>query len=48
MLVAFGLDQHIEDLAFGVDGTPQVDQAAIDLQIDLIQMPCCVRPGHDR
>ena len=45
MLVAFGLDQHIEDLAFGVDGTPQVDQAAIDLQIDLIQMPCCVRPG---
>lgn len=25
MLVAFGLDQHIEDLAFGVDGAPKVD-----------------------
>ena len=27
MLVAFGLDQHIEDLTFGVDGAPQIDQA---------------------
>ena len=39
MLVAFRLDQHVEDLALGVDGTPQVDHAAIDLEIDLIQMP---------
>jgi hypothetical protein len=39
MLVAFRLDQHIEDLALGVDGAPQVDHAAIDLEIDLIQMP---------
>src|SRR5271154_6229372 len=39
MLVPFRLDQHIEDLAFGVDGAPQVDHAAIDLEIDLIQMP---------
>src|SRR5512139_2210080 len=38
MLVAFGLDQHIEDLAFGVDGAPKVDQTAVDLQVDLIQM----------
>ena len=26
MLVALGLDQHIEDLAFGGDGAPQIDQ----------------------
>ena len=44
-LVASGLDQHIEDLALGVDSAPQVDQAAIDLQVDLIEMPGCVRPG---
>ena len=42
MLVPFRLDQHIEDLALGIDGAPQVDQAAIDLEIDLIQMPACV------
>jgi hypothetical protein len=30
MLVTFGLDQRIEDLAFAVDGAPQVDQAAVD------------------
>ena len=41
-LVPFRLDQHIEDLAFGVDGAPQVDHAAIDLEIDLIQMPARV------
>ena len=45
MLVPFGLDQHIEDLAFGIDGTPQVDHAAIDLEIDLIQMPARVGLG---
>src|ERR1700730_8464117 len=39
MLVPFRLDQHIEDLALGIDSTPQVDHAAIDVQIDLIQMP---------
>src|SRR5216683_2456154 len=42
MLVPFRLDQHIEDLALGVDGAPQVDHAAIDLEIDLIQMPARV------
>ena len=45
LLVALSLDQHIEDLAFGVDGAPQIDQAAVDLQVDLIEMPGCVRPG---
>src|SRR5229473_138353 len=43
MLVPFRLDQHIEDLALGVDGAPQVDHSAIDLEIDLIQMPARVR-----
>ena len=38
-LVASGLDQHIEDLALGVDGSPQIDQATIDLEIDFIEMP---------
>jgi hypothetical protein len=28
------LDQHIEDLAFGVDGSPKVDHSAVDFQID--------------
>jgi len=27
-LVPFRLDQHIEDLALGIDGAPQIDQAA--------------------
>ena len=38
-LVPFRLDQHIEDLALGVEGSPQIDRAAIDFQIDLIEMP---------
>src|SRR4030088_1350854 len=42
MLVPFRLDQHIEDLALGVDGAPQVDHAPIDLEINLIQMPARV------
>src|ERR1700690_2794602 len=44
MLVSLGLDQHIEDLAFGVDGAPQIDHAASDLQINFIQMPRHVGP----
>jgi hypothetical protein len=30
-LVPFRLDQHIEDLALGVDGSPKIDHAAIAL-----------------
>jgi hypothetical protein len=33
MLVLLGLDQNIEDLAFGVDGAPQIDHASVDFQI---------------
>ena len=45
MLVSLGLDQHIEDLALGVDGAPQIDHSAGDFQIDFIQMPDRVGPG---
>src|SRR5450631_2536224 len=44
MLVSFGLDQDIEDFTFSVDGAPQIDQAASDLQINFIQMPRRVGP----
>jgi hypothetical protein len=34
-----GLDQHIEHFAFDIDGAPKIDHAAIDYQIDFVQMP---------
>jgi hypothetical protein len=37
------LDQHIEDLALGVDGAPQINPAPITFQIDLVKMPSRVR-----
>ena len=39
MLVALGLNQHIENLALGVDGAPQIYHPPIDLQIDFVKMP---------
>jgi hypothetical protein len=39
VLVSLRLDQHIEDLAFGVDGPPEIDHTSVDFQIDLVQMP---------
>lgn len=39
MLVSLGLCQHIENLAFGIDGALQIDQAAIDFQVDFVQRP---------
>ena len=39
LLVPSGLDQDVEHFALGVNGAPQIDHAAIDLQIDLVQMP---------
>jgi hypothetical protein len=38
-----GLDQHIKDFALGIHGSPEVDQATIDLEIDFVEMP-----GHMR
>src|SRR5271169_474694 len=45
MLVALGLDQHIQNLALGVDGAPQVNHAPIDFQINLVKMPDRMRFG---
>jgi hypothetical protein len=33
MLIPFRLYQHVEDLAFSVDSPPQLDHAAINLEI---------------
>src|ERR1700730_14960094 len=38
-----GLDQHVKNFALGIHGTPEVDQATIDLEIDFVEMP-----GHMR
>ncbi len=38
-IVASGLDQNVEHFALGIHGPPEVDQATIDLEIDLIEMP---------
>jgi hypothetical protein len=33
------LHQDVEHFALGVDGAPEVDHAAVDLEIDLVEMP---------
>ena len=38
-LVPPGLDQNVEHFALGIHGTPEVDQATIDLEIDFVEMP---------
>src|ERR1700753_2674361 len=38
-LVPLALDKNVEDFAFGIDGAPQVDQLAIDLDKHLIEVP---------
>ena len=45
MLVSLGLDEHVEDLALAVDGAPQIDHAAGNLEINLVKMPSRVRLG---
>jgi hypothetical protein len=37
-LVPPALNQHIKNFALGIDAAPQIDHAAIDLEIDLVQM----------
>ena len=37
-LVVSGLDQNVEHFALGIHGAPEVDQATIDLEINLIKM----------
>jgi hypothetical protein len=38
------LDENVEHFTLGIHGTPEVDQATIDLEIDLIEMPYGVGP----
>jgi hypothetical protein len=38
-LVPSALDQHVEHFPLGVDGAPQIDHAATDLEIDFVEMP---------
>ena len=42
-LVPPGLDQNVEHFALGIHGAPEVDQATIDLEIDFVEMPGCMR-----
>ena len=37
--VSPGLDQNVEHFTLGTHGTPEVDQATIDLEIDFVEMP---------
>jgi hypothetical protein len=38
-LVASGLGENVEHFTLGIHGTPEVGQAPIDLEIDLIKVP---------
>ena len=42
-LIPLGLDQDIQNLSFTIDGAPEINQASINLEIDFVQMPRCVR-----
>src|SRR5450631_1800496 len=44
-LVPPALDQRIKHFALGIHGTPQIDHAAGDFQIDLVKMPSGVWLG---
>ena len=43
--VGENLDQHVEDLAFVVDGTPEVHPLAGDPNNHLVQLPSIARAG---
>src|SRR5260370_4098760 len=42
--VASALDQHVEDLALVIDGTPQIHALAGDAHYQLVEMPAVARP----
>ena len=46
-LIPLGLDQHVQDLSFSIDRSPEIDQASIDLQIDFVEivMLCAASAG---
>ena len=44
-LVPLALHENVEDFALSIDGTPQVDQPAIDFDEYLVKMPSGMRLG---
>ena len=42
-LVAFGLDQEVQDLAFSVDGAPKIHPPSADLYKHLVPVPTIIR-----
>jgi len=42
--ISSALDQHVEDLALVVDGTPEVHTLARDPDHHLVQVPSIARP----
>ena len=42
--IAAALDQHVEDLALVIDGTPQIHSFAGDAHHHLVKMPAIARP----
>jgi len=44
-LVALALHQNVEHFALSIDGTPQIDQPAIDFDEYLVKMPSGMRLG---
>ena len=46
-LIPLGLDQHVQDLSFSIDRSPEIDQASIDLRIDFVEivMLCAASAG---
>ena len=43
MLVPFGMYQHVEDLALGIDGAPQVHLLTPDAHEHLVEVPAPMR-----
>ena len=43
--IPLSLDQDIQNLSFAIDGSPQIDQTSIDLQIDFVEMPSRIGRG---
>ena len=46
--VAPTLNQHVEDLAFMIDGTPQIHLPAADPHHHLVEVPTIARRGRHR
>ena len=43
--VTLGLNEHVEDLAFGIDGAPEIHPPATDRHDHFVEVPGRVRPA---